>query len=62
MHGCKRQGQVWAGSIRLNTDPHALAGYRANGAPSNMPAFAKAYCCKAGDAMVRPNEKRVVTW
>lgn len=61
--------KVWAGAIRpeaqlvrLNTDPHAPAGFRANGAPSNMPAFAQAYGCKPGDAMVRPEDKRVVIW
>ena len=61
--------KVWSGNIRpenqlvrLNTDSHSPAGFRANGAPSNMPAFAKAYSCKAGDAMVRPDDKRVVIW
>lgn len=61
--------KVWAGAIRpeaqlvrLNTDPHAPAGFRTNAAPSNMPAFAKAYNCKPGDAMVRPQEQRVVIW
>ncbi len=61
--------KVWAGAIRpeaqlvrLNTDPHAPAAFRTNAAPSNMPAFAKAYSCKAGDAMVRPDDKRVIIW
>jgi putative endopeptidase len=48
--------------VRLNTDPHAPANFRANGAPSNMPAFAQAFDCKPGDAMVRPDDKRVVIW
>ena len=48
--------------VRLNTDPHAPANFRAIGAPSNMPAFATAFQCKAGDAMVRPEDKRVVIW
>jgi len=48
--------------VRLNTDPHAPANFRANGAPSNMPAFAAAFECKAGDAMVRGDDKRVVIW
>ncbi len=47
---------------RLNTDPHAPANFRAIGAPSNMPAFAQAFQCKAGDPMVRPDDKRVVIW
>ena len=60
---------VWASSIReqaalvrLNTDPHAPAGFRASGPPSNMPVFAKAFSCKAGDAMLRPEDVRVQIW
>nr|WP_275672611.1 M13-type metalloendopeptidase [Thermomonas flagellata] len=48
--------------VRLRTDPHAPANFRAIGAPSNMPAFAQAFGCKPGDAMVRPADKRVVIW
>ncbi len=48
--------------LRLNTDPHAPAMFRAIGAPSNMPAFAKAFDCKAGDKMVRPADERVKIW
>jgi len=48
--------------VRLNTDPHAPAQFRADGAPSNMPAFANAFQCKAGDGMVRSDEKKVVIW
>jgi len=61
--------RVWRGNIRdkaqlvlLNTDPHAPAQFRAIGAPSNMPAFAQAFQCKAGDSMVRPDDKQVVIW
>jgi putative endopeptidase len=61
--------RVWRGSIRdeaqlvrLNSDPHAPAKFRAIGAPSNMPAFARAFGCKAGDPMVRPDDQRVVIW
>ena len=49
-------------SVRLTTDPHAPAHFRAIGAPSNMPAFAKAFQCKTGDAMVREGDKQVVIW
>ncbi|WP_445146315.1 M13 family metallopeptidase [Dyella sp. Tek66A03] len=62
-------GRVWRGSIRpeaqltlLNTDPHAPAQFRAIGAPSNMPAFAQAFQCKAGDKMVRSDDKQVKIW
>ena len=61
--------RVWRGSIRpeaqltsLNTDPHAPAQFRAIGAPSNMPEFAQAFSCRAGDAMVRDADKRVIIW
>ena len=48
--------------VRLETDPHAPANFRANGTPSNMPAFARAFACKPGDGMVRPEEERIVIW
>ena len=61
--------RVWRGSVRekqallyLNTDPHAPASLRAIGAPSNMPAFANAFQCKTGDAMVRADDKQVKIW
>ncbi len=61
--------RVWRGSmrektsiLRINTDPHAPMGLRAMGAPSNMPAFATAFECKAGDAMVRPADTQVKIW
>ena len=61
--------RVWRGNIRdeaqlvrLNTDPHSPAQFRAIGAPSNMPAFAQAFQCKAGDAMVRPDDARMEIW
>lgn len=49
-------------NVRLVTDPHAPARFRANGAPSNMPAFAAAFGCKDGDPMVRPEAQRIVIW
>jgi putative endopeptidase len=61
--------RVWRGSTRekaeelqINTDPHSPEGLRAMGAPSNMPAFATAFQCKAGDTMVRPADKQVKIW
>jgi len=48
--------------VRLNTDPHAPANFRAIGAPSNEPSFAQAFQCKPGDNMVRSDDKRVVIW
>ena len=62
-------GTVWRRNFtpeemanRLTTDEHALSSFRAIGAPSNMPAFAAAFNCKAGDAMVRDGDKQVVIW
>ena len=48
--------------LRLNTDPHAPANFRAIGSPSNMPAFAQAFTCKAGDGMVRTGDAQVAIW
>jgi putative endopeptidase len=52
--------RVWATNDRpefarlmVNTNPHPLDRFRAIGAPSNLPFFAKAFSCKAGDPMVR---------
>ena len=48
-------------SVRLATDSHAPANFRAIGAPSNLPAFAAAYSCKPGQPMVRDDD-RIVIW
>ncbi len=49
-------------AVRLKTDPHAPANFRAIGAPSNLPAFAAAFSCKPGDPMVRAGQDQVVIW
>jgi len=61
--------QVWATNMRAeyarllaNTDPHPLPRFRLNGTLSNMPAFAKAFSCKQGEPMVRPESDRCVIW
>lgn len=61
--------RIWRGSIRpkrqevlLNADPHSPAQFRAIGAPSNMPAFAEAFQCKAGDPMVSGAATQVKIW
>jgi endothelin-converting enzyme/putative endopeptidase len=41
------------------TDPHSPLEYRINGVVSNMPEFAKAFSCKAGQPMVRAPACRV---
>ncbi|HUR98390.1 MAG TPA: M13 family metallopeptidase [Pyrinomonadaceae bacterium] len=54
--------QVWAGKYtpeaersQVKGDPHSLPRWRVNGPLSNMPQFAKAFGCKAGQGMVREN-------
>ncbi len=48
--------------LRVNTDVHAPAPLRAIASPSNMPAFAQAFSCKAGDPMVRGPDVQVKIW
>jgi putative endopeptidase len=59
----------WATNIRpeyarflVNQDPHPLAKFRANGPLTNMPQFAEAFQCKAGDPMVRRESDRCQIW
>jgi putative endopeptidase len=47
---------------QLLTDPHAPGMWRVNGPLSNLPEFAAAFSCKAGDAMVRPDSLRAQIW
>jgi putative endopeptidase len=61
--------QIWAQNVRpeyerqlVLTDPHPLGRFRVNGPLSNMPAFAQAFQCKTGDAMVRPDKERCQIW
>ncbi len=61
--------RVWRGSMRekaqlvsLNTNPHSPGKFRADGPPSDMPEFAKAFSCKDGDPMVRSGDARVAIW
>jgi putative endopeptidase len=61
--------QIWAGSVRpefgrlmVATNPHPLGPYRTKGPVSNMPAFAKAFGCKAGSPMVRAEALRCRIW
>ena len=56
----------WCSNIRpqvarlmVTTDPHSLPIFRIDNVVSNMPAFADAFGCKAGQKMVRENACRV---
>ncbi len=58
--------RVWASNDRpefermmVNVNPHPLDRFRAIGAPSNMPEFAKAFSCRPGDPMVRAQRCRI---
>jgi putative endopeptidase len=46
----------------IQGDEHPIAKYRVIGPLSNMPAFAKAFGCKAGSPMVRPEAERCEVW
>jgi putative endopeptidase len=48
--------------LLTNVDPHPLPKFRVNGPLSNMPQFAAAFSCKAGDVMVRPEKERCQIW
>jgi predicted metalloendopeptidase len=61
--------QVWAqkdtpqvARLQALSDPHPLSRFRVNGPLSNMPQFAEAFSCNAGDAMVRPEKERCQIW
>ncbi len=58
--------QVWATNARPEQErvqtlgaPHPLPRFRANGTLSNIPVFAEAFSCKAGDPMVKDNGCKV---
>jgi predicted metalloendopeptidase len=59
-------GYSWCANIRpevarlmVTTDPHSLPIFRIDNVVSNMPEFAQAFGCKAGQKMVRANACRV---
>ncbi|HSI91829.1 MAG TPA: M13 family metallopeptidase, partial [Adhaeribacter sp.] len=64
---------AWAQNWRVNatdqflrqqvmTDSHSPGKFRANGPLANMPQFFKAFNCKPGDPMVRPEAERIKIW
>jgi len=48
--------------MQIATNPHSPAQWRVNGPLSNLPEFAQAWGCKAGDAMVRGDSLQVRIW
>jgi putative endopeptidase len=51
-----------AARVQVATDPHSPGPFRVNGPLSNMPEFAQAFGCRAGDPMVRPESLRARIW
>ena len=60
--GWRRNYRDEALKLQVNTDPHSPGRFRVIGPLSNMPEFAAAFDCKAGDPMVRPDEARADIW
>ena len=60
--GWRRNYRDEALKLQVNTDPHSPGRFRVIGPLSNMPEFAAAFDCKAGDPMVRPDEVRADIW
>jgi putative endopeptidase len=61
--------QIWAANLRpefarlqAKTNEHPLNQFRGIGAPSNTPAFAKAFGCTADSKMIRPEGQRCRIW
>ena len=61
--------QVWREVVRPEfvrtmalTNSHSPGRWRVDGPLSNMPEFAHAFGCKAGDAMVRPDSLQARIW
>ncbi len=61
--------RIWGTTARpeyermmTTVDPHPLPRFRAKGALLNMPAFAQAFGCQAGEAMVKPAGEICKIW
>jgi putative endopeptidase len=48
--------------VLVASDPHPPDRVRVSAPPSNLPAFARAFACKTGDAMARSGEQLVAIW
>lgn len=48
--------------VQINTNSHSPRRFRVNGSVSNLPEFASAFGCRAGDPMVRLDSLRARIW
>ncbi len=48
--------------VNAVTNPHSPGRYRINGVVVNMPEFGKAFGCKAGQPMIKPDDKVCRVW
>ena len=48
--------------LQIQSNEHAPAKFRVNGPVSDVPAFAHAFACKAGDPMLQPPTKIINIW
>jgi len=51
-----------AARVHARTDPHSPGRYRINGVVVNMPEFEKAFACKPGSPMTKPDAQRCRVW
>jgi putative endopeptidase len=58
----RQQNRPENARVRVATDPHSSPLWRVNGPLSDLPEFAKAFGCKAGDPMIRPDSTRAEIW
>jgi predicted metalloendopeptidase len=61
--------EIWAANaapeserLQLATDPHPLPRFRVDGVVADLPEFARAFSCKPGDPLARPEGERCQVW
>jgi putative endopeptidase len=60
--GWRRNYRPEALKLQVNTDPHSPAKFRVNGPLANMPEFAEAFDCEAGQPMALAEDERAAIW
>ncbi|MET0517277.1 MAG: M13 family metallopeptidase [Burkholderiaceae bacterium] len=48
--------------VKAKTDPHSPGRYRINGVVVNLPEFERAFACKPGQKMAKPDAERCKVW